>query len=127
MTNKLYLISEGGTYQEVPPEQYGKLEYGAPTLDYMYKAIGCDTIEHLSVLFEDKVHHLFFDENGLASDKKPNARASAIAGNRQLRGVRLNKLRYNDLTKEPPHPLTTMQSTGLLIVGDALLWTGDME
>lgn len=128
MTNKLYLISQGGTYQEVPPETYGKLEYGSPTLDYMYKAIGCDTIEHLSVLLDDKVHHLFFDENGLVdSTKKPNARASAIAGNRHLRGVRMSKMRYNDLTQEPPHPLTTMQSTGMMIVGDALLWTGDME
>jgi hypothetical protein len=125
--NKLYFISQGGTYEEVPPSDYGKLEYGSPTLAFMYAKLGCDTVEHLTVMFEEKPHHLFFDENGLMSPARPNDRASAIAGNRYLRGARMAKLRYNDMTKEPPPAIVTLLATGMLIVGDALLWTGEME
>jgi hypothetical protein len=127
MTNKLYLIREAGTYQEVPAEEYGELQYGSPTLDYMYRVLGCDTVEHLTVILDGKPMHLFFDENGIASPKKPNERATAIAGNRILRGPRLEKFRYNDLTEEPPPAIAVLLATGMLIVGDALLWTGEME
>jgi hypothetical protein len=127
MTNKLYFIAEGGTYQEVPPSDYGALEYGSPTLAFMYAKLNCDTVEHLTVVYEGKPMHLFFDEEGLASPKRPNDRASALAGNRHLRGQRMQKFRYDDLTKTPPPAIATLLATGMLIVGDALLWTGEME
>lgn len=127
MPNKLILIREGGTYQEVPPEEYGELEYGSPKLDVMYRLLNCDTVEHLSVLFGDTPMHLLFDENGLMSPRRPNDRASAIAGNRHLRGARMTKFRYNDLAATPPPALATLLATGMMIVGDALLWTGEME
>jgi hypothetical protein len=126
--HKLYLLNQDGTYQEVPSTQYGKLEYGSPSFDYMRGPLACQTIEHLSCLFDGHVVHMFIDEEGLFdADKKPNDRASAIAGNRLLRGPRLERLRYNDLTQEPPPPLATLLATGMLIVGNAFIWTGEME
>jgi hypothetical protein len=126
--NKLILIPVEGAPREVPPEEYGALEYGSPKLKYMYGAIDCSTIEHLSVLFNGAVAHLFFDEEGLLNAAKlPNDRASAIAANRRLRGARLEKFRYNDMAVEPPSAFATLMATDVLIVGDALLWTGEME
>jgi hypothetical protein len=125
--HKLYLLNQDGTYQEVPSTEYGKLEYGSPTLEYMRGPLKCRTVEHLSCILDGKVAHMFFDEEGLLdATKKPNDRASAIAGNRYLRG-RLEKLRYNDLTQEPPPPLAVLLATGMLIVGNAFIWTGEME
>ena len=125
--HKLYLLNQDGTSQEVPSTEYGALEYGSPTFDYMRPILKCETIEHLSCLLDGHVVHMFFDEEGLLDKSKlPNDRASAIAGNRYLRG-RLEKLRYNDLTQEPPPPLAVLLATGMLIVGNAFIWTGEME
>jgi hypothetical protein len=126
--NKLYLLNQDGTFQEVPSSEYGALEYGSPTFDYMRPVLKCQTIEHLSALFAGHVVHLFFDEEGLFDKTKlPNDRASAVAGNRRLRGPRLERLRYDDLTVTPPPAIATLLATDMLIVGNAFMWTGEME
>lgn len=127
MNDKLYLITQKGEVREVPPEEYGALEHGAPSLEYMRRALNCSTIEHAATLFCGTVVHLFFDENGLFSSALPNDRASAILGNKRLRGMRLEKFRYNDLSTEPPPAIATLVATDMMIVGDCFMWVGELE
>jgi hypothetical protein len=129
---KLFFIKADGTVEEVPASDFGSLEYGSPRFEYMRPKIGCDTIEHLSVWYQNKPAHLFFDEEGLLGDPeevKINAKATAIHANTVQRrsGPRAVLMSYNDINKEPLPAAMNFAAYGTLIVGNALLWTGDME
>jgi hypothetical protein len=128
---KLFLLQTNEPPKEIPESEYGALSYGGPSFDYMRKGIGADMIEHLTVWYQDQRAHLFFDEEGLLKDPKQpvNARATALHANSILKrsGKRGEQVSYNDLNAAPPDPLVLYVALGVLIVGTAYLWTGEIE
>ena len=132
MEPRLYFIKADGTTTEIPASEYGKLEYGSPSLEYMRPKIGCDTIEHLTVWYQGAPAHLFFDEEGLLGDRdqiKVNDKATALHANTMLRrgGPRATLFCYDDINTEPLPAAINFAAHGVLIVGNAFLWTGGME
>lgn len=128
---KLYFLPADGPAIEILPEAYGELSYGAPSFDFMRPRIKCDVIEHVSVRYQGKEAHLFCDEESLLKDDGlvPNDRATALTANAQLdRHPQGRVLAYHDVTKPPPTIAANYWfNTRALIVGNAFLWTGDME
>ena len=85
--------------------------------------------QHLNVKYQGEHAHLFFDEEGLLKARQiPNDRASAIHANSHLARTRGLCLSYNNVLEAPPLPaLFYFATMGALIIGNAYLWTGDME
>lgn len=98
----------------------------APSYVSMKKFIECETLEHVSVLFDGKPAHLFVDEDGSTKELPVNERASAIYAN-VLRS-RYGLPTYDDMTKTPPSHVKTMLEFGrpIVILGRAVLWTGNL-
>ncbi len=67
---KYTLLKVDGTQEELFPtaeqlSEYQKEEPGSLSLDYMYKTIGCDTVQLVELGNEDGVNELWCDEEGL--------------------------------------------------------------
>lgn len=128
---KLLLIPAIGPVVEIPASEYGELLYSCPCFNFMAQKLEVSHVEHVSVLFNNKHCHMFVDEVGLIRGLPVNPRATRIYYNNTFKREGLATLVYEDLAANPQLPVGShAQITGLitnLIVGPALLWTGDME
>jgi hypothetical protein len=84
--------------------------------------------EHVSVLLDDRRMHLFCDDSGHAFNLPINLRASLCYLSATIR----EPYTLSHILKEEKDKFITfddytiMRRRSLLIVGDALLWTGEM-
>src|SRR5262245_43237474 len=129
---KLYLIpfDNDRPIEEIDP---GPLTDGCPSFDLMRSVLDCDTIEHVGARYQGANVHLFCDEEGLLKDQpQANDRATAL----QVTHLRFDVPRlvdarvvaYNNLNDAPPMNAAVAHALyGCLIVGDAMLWTGELE
>jgi hypothetical protein len=97
-----------------------------------------DCMEHVSVLFNGKLAHMYIDEEGKLKranvdedgEIRPEARngkASCVYANKYLYDNGMST--YDDLAKAPPHKEVHVRTIWgdmqeLVIVGRAILWTG---
>jgi hypothetical protein len=123
----LHVIKPDGTVMSAVWE--GKLQYGTPPFAKMYPLIGCDQIEHVSVLFQGRRMHMFVDENGWIShpQKRFNWKASAIYANWRFYNEGFTHFVYSDFSAEPLACEDCYVRNQLCIAGTALLWEGDMK
>lgn len=132
-TTKLHIMSPDGSIlvQEFTDSQ---LKYKCVPFEELRKLIGCDMVEHVTVLWRGARAHMFMDEDGYAFGKKANSRATRLYINNILSRQDMTKRYvYNDLTLPPE--LTTAEWTDIYriavgfnpIVGIACLWEGEME
>jgi hypothetical protein len=127
MKPKLYHIRTNEQVEEIPPEDYGKLEYKCPSFSFMKERLGYSPIEHVTVLYQGKPAHMFVDEEFLLRDEEPefNAKATRLYQNASLeRYTHTDLFTYNDVN-EPPGDVF-MEGLNV-ILGDVMLWTGEIE
>jgi hypothetical protein len=128
----LHVIKPDGTFTS---EDYvGELVSGTPAWAHLRKLIGLkenDLVEHVSVLWKGEQAHMLVDEEGIRHNLTPNVRATRIYYNNMLNRAELTKpLVYNDLNVDPTLSVSEWQTfyqPGYQIVGNAVLWEGDME
>jgi hypothetical protein len=116
-------------------EYEGPLEYKCVPFADLRKMLGMeghDLIEHVSVLWQGKPHHMFVDEEGRLRGKPLNPIATRIYWNATLQRRGKADLIFDDLTANfllKPAQLRTLpvELADAYIVGPAILWEGDME
>lgn len=104
------------------------LEYGCIPFSHLKHLIG-GYVEHVSVHWQGRRHHMFVDENGHSKGLKANRRATRIYWNATF-SRKHKDLIYSDLSQptDVQVPDDPDFISGLpLIVGVAVLWEGDME
>lgn len=78
--------------------------------------------EHVTILYNGRRCHMFVDENGRFKNLSINPKATLLYQN--IINERHKKPVYNDvMIWEPPYHL----DQNLLIVGNALFWTGELQ
>jgi hypothetical protein len=91
--------------------------------------------EHVSVLADGERLHLFCDDNGLAYSLPPNLRASLLYANATLKMSGRTPYSLEHILESAPDTAkfvrysdyTLMIERSLFILGDCLLWTGDLS
>jgi hypothetical protein len=84
--------------------------------------------EHVNCRIDDKLVHLFCDDNGRAFELPVNVRGSvAYANNHLIKPFTLDQLLAPSSEFKIWHTdAQIMLRQGLIVVGDCLLWTGDL-
>jgi hypothetical protein len=113
------------------------LQFGCPRFEHIRDSLGFKPdapLEHVSVLWQGKLAHMFVDEIGLMTGRELNPKATRVYWNNTLSRHGRKSLLYNDLTADPAVnqivDTAILEGLGLfeaVIVGPALLWEGDME
>lgn len=88
--------------------------------------------EHVSILLDGKHAHLFVDDNGRAMQLEPNVRASIMYANNSLKKIGRQPYSLEHLLSEEKklaseEDVWFILDNSLIIVGPALLWTGDLS
>lgn len=88
--------------------------------------------EHVSILLDGQRAHLFVDDNGRAFNLEPNVRASIMYANNSLKKIGRQPYSLEHLLSEEKKlaswdDIQFILDNSLIIVGPALLWTGELS